>query len=231
MSNEEREKILKLVSETGVGVMEASSVLKQFSYDFEASLKHLRGNLKIVSTQGLVGRLFAGTFSSDTFAYLLMTCNTDFVANSPSFLEFGNMILSDIASNHELCSKVTYCLDSEGGDFESSKHSELVLLSRSFAVVSQKFGETIKVKSFNAYRGADSDAKYGFYLHHTNRQLAFIGYTGFCSDPKVVALTALTRMIDDPKLLMSAQDVVENQLVSKLFGESDTVTSVNIMKV
>jgi len=141
----------ELRKRTNIGMMECKKALMATDGDMEAAIEHLR-KVGIAKAEEKSGRaatngIIVGKAEGNAAVLLEFICETDFVARTPKFKEFGNR-LAEIALKYDADGDVTERLNAEHGEEVKAFVGEIK--------------ENMQVRRVVRWK---SDGTLGYYLH------------------------------------------------------------------
>jgi hypothetical protein len=204
LSFEEKENILKLSKETGMGVVKCAQYLKKY-INFVDTRKALLSELKLFSQPGKESRIFCSLNETcNILSTIILSSHTPFVCDNEIFINSGIKFSKQLLIKKEL-----------------EINNELQILSN-------QFGETINLEYFNRI---ENTFKIFYYLHHDRKKLVILEYSGDINNIQDIALTALLLNIEDEKQILLEYNINNvNELISDIVGNS-IIKNIKIIKV
>ncbi|MDP3181968.1 MAG: translation elongation factor Ts [Desulfobaccales bacterium] len=205
------ELVKALRSKTNAGMMDCKKALKETGGDLEKATAYLRQKGLAVAhkradratSEGAVYAHLAPNHHSGVL--LEVNCESDFVAKTPAFVEFGARLTEHLAT--------TAVLSVEELLSQPSPQPPGLSMSEYLNEVIAKTGESIRVRHFTRYGG---DGLVAAYIHHGGKIGVLLELSGAPATPEVLAAAKdLAMQVAATNPLAVARDDLNPDLVAQ----------------
>lgn len=205
------ELVKALRSKTNAGMMDCKKALKETGGDLEKATAYLRQKGLAVAhkradratSEGAVYAHLAPNHHSGVL--LEVNCESDFVAKTPAFVEFGARLAEHLAT--------TAVLSVEELLSQPSPQQPGLSVSEYLNEVIAKTGESIRVRHFTRYGG---DGLVAAYIHHGGKIGVLLELSGAPATPEVLAAAKdLAMQVAATNPLAVARDDLNPDLVAQ----------------
>lgn len=205
------ELVKALRSKTNAGMMDCKKALKETGGDLEKATAYLRQKGLAVAHK----RADRATSEGAVYAHLApnrhsgvlleVNCESDFVAKTPAFVEFGARLTEHLAT--------TAVLSVEELLSQPSPQQPGLSVSEYLNEVIAKTGESIRVRHFTRYGG---DGLVAAYIHHGGKIGVLLELSGAPATPEVLAAAKdLAMQVAATNPLAVARDDLNPDLVAQ----------------
>lgn len=209
LSEDKKNKIMLLAQQTGIGVMKASELLKEFNYDFDAAKKFADENFVKVfnSTDNQIKRVcLAINDKKNKVKLCVFTANTDFACETKEFKDFmkeytNNLMLDDKFDGSNLIKNI-----------------------------SKQIGEDVNIHEVIDYQTKD---QFSIYLHFDYKQAVIIEHNGELTKEQsnVFCMNALTHKTTDLKIFNTQYNIFkEGEKLCCTLG-INCINKINVIKL
>ncbi|EKD50679.1 MAG: Elongation factor Ts [uncultured bacterium] len=214
-----------LREKTGAGMMDCKKALTESNGNFEEAVDYLKkqGLAKAVKKGGRIAAdgLVFSTIAGSTGLVLELNCETDFVARTDDFVNFGNQLVQTILKNKPTSLEEALAVKMDERTIEESLNDKIA-----------KIGEKLSLRRFKIVT-AKAGGKLGLYSHAGGKIAVLLEVTGDKIDDEVIRNLAMQITAMSPQYTDKSevpQDILDREKEIQLAQLIESGKPANILE-